>query len=360
MSSGHSLKHKPLSYLDAVRVFNELEADLKDASRNSAHSAIQLLQAFNSISTRLHTLDMQVIMPPMKPQWKLMRKEYTELIWQVRTNALTISARLKMFGAVVLPLAMRPANGQSSRSHHETLHVLQSYMSISAEQAALTFQLVEKAVNLNTALANFHTAVAKASSQRASTGQRELQQLSHKIVELQTNVKSSKLSLPDVTHVAFTALRLIASFGQQSSRAKLSRYSLTLNGNDLSQLTNLYQELDRTRNEVAHAQYASQISHRKSDILSNVRSAISDLVPNEVSSLETALNFMMAIWLRLQADCQEMLTWIQKGRNSPPPPSVATYFHGGYTIYSALSVSLDQYVEGIDPSQFPNIEINNF
>jgi hypothetical protein len=68
MSSGHSLKHEPLSYLDAVRVFNELEADLKDASRNSAHSAIQLLQAFNSISTRLHTLDMQVIMPPMKPQ----------------------------------------------------------------------------------------------------------------------------------------------------------------------------------------------------------------------------------------------------------------------------------------------------
>ncbi|KAJ7481627.1 hypothetical protein FB451DRAFT_1129986 [Mycena latifolia] len=355
MSSTHPLKRKPLSYMDVVRIFNELDADLKDASKDLAQSTVRLLQDFDSIATQLHSVDIQALMPPVKPQWKLLRRDYTELIWQVRTNATTISARIKMFCAVILPLSTRPS--ESSRSHREKLHVLQSYMTISAEQAALTFGTVEKAVNLNSVSSNLHTEIARATSQRASSSQRELQGLSHKISTLQMNVQniysaSSKLSCPDVTHVAFTAFRVIASTGRQSSKAKLPRYHLNLQGDALSQMLNLFQDLDGTRNEVAHAQYTTQISHRKSDVLSKARTAISDLIPNGMLLLEASLSLFLAIWLRLQADCLDIVNWIQNNRE--PPPSIAAYLHGGYSIYSVLANSLDSYVEAIDVQQFPN------
>ncbi|KAJ7507282.1 hypothetical protein B0H11DRAFT_197708 [Mycena galericulata] len=355
MSSVHSLKHKPLSYTDVVRIFNELETDLQDACKNLAQSIVQLMQAFNSIATQLHSVDLQAIMPPIKPQWKIIRRDYTELVFHIRTNASAISARLKMFCTVILPLCTRPSVGQSSRSYREKLHVLQSYMAISAEQAALTFQLVEKTANLNFVSSNLHTEIARATSQRAQSGQRELQDLSQKISLLQTNVQSlfsgsSKLSCPDVSYAAFTAFRVIAAAGRQSSKAKLSRYHLSLNGNDLSQMSNLFQDLDGTRNEVAHAQYTAQISHRKSDALSKARTAISELVPNEISTLETAITFFMSVWLTLQADCLEIVTWIQNNSREPPP-SIYVYIHGGYTLYSVLSSSLDSYVEAIDSHQ---------
>jgi len=358
MSSARSLKHTPLSYADVVLLFNELEKDLKDACKSLAQSTVQLMQAFNTIATQLHSVDLQAIMPPVKPQWKIIRRDYMDLVFQIRTNAATISARTKMFCAVILPLSTRPSVGQSSRSHREKLHVLQSYMAISAEQAALTFQLVEKMVNLNSLSSNFHTEIARAASQRAQSGQRELQDLAQKILLLQTNVQnlfsgSSKLSCPDVSYVAFTAFRVIGAAGRQSSKGKLSRYHLTLSGNDLSQMSSVFQDLDGTRNEVAHAQYTTQISHRKSDVLSKARTAISDLVPNEISILETAMSLFMAIWLRLQADCLEIVNWLQNNFREPPP-SVSAYLHGGYTIYSVLAASLDSYVEAIDLQQFPN------
>lgn len=162
--------------------------------------------------------------------------------------------------------------------------------------------------------------------------------------------QSSKLSCPDATYVAFTAFRLIGSAGRQSSKAKLSRYHLVRTANksflveflsfkscktlssDLLQISTLFQNLDGglkiyfvfivvnvslgTRNEVAHAQYTAQISHRTSDVLSQARTAISDLVPNEISILEATLSFFLAIWLRLQADCLDVVNWIQNNRVS--------------------------------------------
>ncbi|KAJ7846341.1 hypothetical protein B0H14DRAFT_934429 [Mycena olivaceomarginata] len=190
MSSTHPLKRKPLSYLDVIRCLNELDADFKDSCKTLAQSTVQLIQGFNSISTQLHSVDLQAAMPPVKPQWKSMRREYMELIPILRTNAATCSARLKMFCSVILPLSVRPSSGQSSRSHREKQHVLQSFMTISAEQAALTFQLVEKAMHLNSGTSNFHTEIARATSQRASSGQRELQDLAQKIFLLQKNVEN--------------------------------------------------------------------------------------------------------------------------------------------------------------------------
>ncbi|KAK7019892.1 tryptophan synthase beta subunit-like PLP-dependent enzyme [Favolaschia claudopus] len=349
MSSTHRMKRKPLSYIDIVRCFNELDADFKDASRNLALSTVQLLQGYDSISMQLHSVDLQAAMPPVKPQWKLIRKDYMELVCLLRMNAVTCSARIKMFCNVILPLSVRSSTSQSSRSHQEKQHVLQSFITISAEQAALTFQLAEKAVHLNSVASNFHTEIARASSQRASSGQRELQDLAQKISVLQTDVQNFKLSRPDATYLAFTAFRLIVSSGQQSSKMKLSRYPLTLD-NDLSQISNLFQELDGMRNEVAHAQYTTQISHRKSDVLSQARTAISDLVPSQTLMLEGTLNLFAAIWLRLQTDSLDILNWVQHGRE--PPPCTSAYLNGSSTIYFALANILDTYAETIDPRQF--------
>ncbi|KAJ6481711.1 hypothetical protein C8R45DRAFT_1002812 [Mycena sanguinolenta] len=257
---------------------------------------------------------------------------------------------MKMFCSVILPLSVRPSASHSSRSHREKQHVLQSFMTISAEQAALTFQLAEKVMRLNSGTCNFHTEIARVTSQRTSSAQRELQDLAQKISLLQKNVQnlfaeSFKLSRPDATYVAFTAFRLIASSGGQSSKAKLSRYPLTLD-NDLSQMSNLFQELDGTRNEIVHAQYTTQISHRKSDVLSKARTAISDLVPNEILTLEAALSLITAMWLRLQTDSLEIYNWVQHNRE--PPACISAYLHGGYSVYSSFSDALDTYVEAID------------
>ncbi|KAJ7164980.1 hypothetical protein C8R46DRAFT_301577 [Mycena filopes] len=345
---------RPLSYLDVVRSLIDLEPDLKDAFKNLAQSTVRLKQGFDSIATQLHSVDIQAMMPPLKPQWNLTRREYLELVGLLRTNASTCSARIKMFCGVILPLAVRPSAGQSSRSHREKRHVLESFMTISSEQAALTFQLVQKTIGLNTTTSNFHTEIARVTSQRASSGQRELQDLAQKISTLQSNVQnlysaSFKLACPDVIYVAFTTFRLVATAGRQSSKTKLSRYPLTLD-NDLSEMSNLFQELDGTRNEVAHAQYTAQISHRKSDVLSKARIATSDLVPNQISLLEPILSLITAIWLRLQGDSSDVLHWVQNNRE--PPPCVSAYLHGGHTIYSTLANCLDSYVEGIDLQQF--------
>ncbi|KAJ7248613.1 hypothetical protein B0H12DRAFT_1234932 [Mycena haematopus] len=298
MSSNHSQKRKPLSYMDIIRCFKELDTDFKDACKNLAQSTVQLTQDFDSISMRLHSLDLQAVMPPVKLQWQLIRK-------------------------------------------------------ISAEQAAHTFHLVEKVIRLNSGMCNFHTEIARVTSQRASSGQRELQDLAQKILSLQNNVQnlfseSFKLSRPDATYVAFTAFRLISASGGQSSKAKLSRYPLVSIQNTIDITPT--EELDGTRNEIAHAQYTTQISHRKSDALSKARTAISDLVPNGILMLEAALSLFTAIWLRLQTDSLDIFNWVQNNRD--PPPCISAYLHGGYTVYSTLIVALDTYAEAIDLQRF--------
>jgi hypothetical protein len=116
-----------------------------------------------------------------------------------------------------------------------------------------------------------------------------------------------------------------------------------------------------TRNEIAHAQYTTQISHRKSDVLSKARTAISDLVPQEILMLEGALSLFTTTWLRLQTDSLDIFNWVQHNRVSSfsselkppdlvkePPPCISAYLHGGYTVYSTLVNALDTYVEAID------------
>ncbi|KAF7319408.1 Tryptophan synthase beta subunit-like PLP-dependent enzyme [Mycena chlorophos] len=306
---------RPLSYLDIARCLFELEGDLKLASQNLALSTVQLVQGFDAIATQLHSVDIQAIMPPLKPQWKRLRSEYLELLSLLRTNVLNISARIKMFCAVILPFSVQQA---SSRRQQEKAHVLHSYMTISADQAALAFGLVEKAISFNSVFSNFHRELARATSQQTSTSPRELQDLAHKTTLLHKSIKqygvlytgSSKLSCPDATYPAYTAFRLIVSAGQQTAKTKLSRYHLTLDSN-LAHMSTLFQGLDDARNEVAHAQYAAKMSHRTSEVLSTTRTAVSDLVPRQMLLVETMLSLVMAIWLRLQADCLEVGNWVR-------------------------------------------------
>ncbi|KAJ7057086.1 hypothetical protein C8F01DRAFT_342843 [Mycena amicta] len=343
-------KRKPLSYLDVARCLFELETDLKTASKNLGQSTIHLVQSFDAIATQLHSVDLQGAMPPVKPQWKIIRRDYLELLSLLRSNVLTLSARIKMFCTVVLPLSVRPSGANLVRSHQEKVHVLQSYMTISAEQASLAFSLVEKAVSFNSVLSNFHMEIARATSQRTPSSPRELQDLAQKMTLLHKSVKqlyggSCKLSCPHATYPAFTAFRLISSAGQQTAKTKLSRYQLTLDSN-LSHMSTLFQNLDDARNEIAHAQYTAKMSHRTSEVLSATRTAISDLVPNEMLVVEAILSLVMAIWLRLQADCLDIANWVQNTAQEPPP-GISAYLQG-FTIYATLSSSLDSYAEAID------------
>ncbi|KAJ7135436.1 hypothetical protein C8R43DRAFT_894099 [Mycena crocata] len=336
------LKRKPLSYTDVVRFFNELETDLKDACKSLAQSSVHLVQGFDSVATQLHSVDLQAMMPPIKPQLGNHVQEYMALVLQIHTNASTISARIKMFCTVILPLSIRPSTGQSSRSHREKIHVLQSYMTISAEQAALTFQLVERAVKLNSVLSNFHTDIARATSQRASSGQRELPDLVKKIVLLQTNILYiyNNLNLPQRLSITM----IFPKCRTCSRTLMVCMYQCTIFDS-----SSVADSILGARNEVAHAQYATQISHRKSDVLSKARTTVSDLVPIVMVTLEETLSFIMAIWLRLQADCLDIFNWIQSNRE--PPPCISIYLNGGYTLYSQLASCLDAYVEAIDLQQ---------
>jgi hypothetical protein len=95
-----------------------------------------------------------------------------------------------MFCTVVLPLTSRTLKEGSARSHDEKIKVLQSYMSISSDHAALTKSLAENAVKLNSNLNSFHSEFAQLVSRSASTsGRTELRDLQHKISELEANVK---------------------------------------------------------------------------------------------------------------------------------------------------------------------------
>ena len=70
-----------------------------------------------------------------------------------------------------------------------------------------------------------------------------------------------------------------------------------------------------TQNEIAHAHYASQVSHRKTDVLTTARTTLSMLVSDEMLTIETGLSLFLSIWSRLQTDCMDILKWLQKGKH---------------------------------------------
>ncbi|KAF5384293.1 hypothetical protein D9615_003237 [Tricholomella constricta] len=177
------------SYADTVRSLNapDIHGDLDNACGQLALTAVNLLENFDYIAKQLHTIDLLRLASPFKPQWDSLRKDFKDVLWNFRSNAGFISGRLKMFCTVVLPLTAR--NASTSRSHDEKLQVLRSFMSISADHAAITRTLVGNAMKFTKALNTFHTDFLKFASQRVTAGQRELRELAQKLTDLESNVR---------------------------------------------------------------------------------------------------------------------------------------------------------------------------
>ncbi|KAG6865738.1 hypothetical protein C0991_012210 [Blastosporella zonata] len=184
-----SSQNAGVTYSDTLRTINspDVHSDLDSACEQLALTAVRLMENFDYIAKQLHTIDMLGSNPPLKPQWNSLRKEYKDLLWHFRSNAGFISGRLKMFCTVVLPLSAR--NSTSSRSHDEKLQVLGSFMSISADHASLTRNLVGSAMKFNNSLNVFHTEFLEFASQRSSGGQRELREVAHKMTDLESSIR---------------------------------------------------------------------------------------------------------------------------------------------------------------------------
>jgi hypothetical protein len=347
-----------VNYADTVRSVNaaDVQEDLDNACEQLSSTGIRLMENFDNVAKQLHTIDLLGLTSPFKPQWNTLRKDFRDLLWHFRSNAGFISARLKMFCSVVLPLTAR--NSSTSRSHDEKLQVLRSFMSISADHSALTRNLVGNAMKFNNALNTFHTEFLKFSSQRVAAGQRELRELSQKLTDLESSVRqlclaNGKFSSPDVTHFAYSMYRTCASSKRKSTRAKASHQRLALNTPELATIDRLYEQLDLSRNEVAHAQYTAQVCHRKTDAITTAQTTMSTLVSDEMIAIELGLSFFLSIWSRLQSDCTDILHWLQNPRNHPETPgAIVALLDGGQTLYATVADALDTCVMGIDPSHF--------
>ncbi|KAL0946185.1 hypothetical protein HGRIS_012446 [Hohenbuehelia grisea] len=366
-----------MTYAEAVRTLNasDVQADISEACQKLAKTTVKMMQEFDHIAAQLHTIDLQGQSAPLLPQWNVLRQNYREVVWQFRTNAGLISGRLKLFCSLILPLATRNITGGSSRNHQEKLQVLQSFMGVSlprtplvasihlfqikvsSDHAALTRSLAENVLKLNSSLSGFHTGFTRFAASRVSSGQTELRNLRHKISELETELKQlyigvGRLVGVEVGFLVYSTFRTIIS-ASRSGRNKVSRHRLALHGSDAIAVGRLYEQLDRTHNEVAHADYAAQVSHRRNDSVTTSRAAVSSLASDQMMAIQGSLGLFLAIWSRLQTDCTEILRWVQT-THSPNdlPPSLTVYLQGGQTFYSTLAQSLDAFVSAIDPSLF--------
>jgi len=352
----HPSKQKAVTYTEAVRTLNtdDVQADLNDACEQLASSLVELAERFDTVAKLLHTTDLQGP-TTFRAQWNVLRKDFKNLLRNFRSNAGFISGRLKMFSNVVLPLAARNASGP--RSHGEKLQVLQSFMAISADHAALTQTFVAHAMKFNNVLNSFHIDFLKFTSQRTASGQRELRDLAQKISELEATTRqlctvNGRSSGPDVTHFVYSTLRLSASCKRKPSRARFPHQRLALPG-DLAAIGRLYEQLEGTRNEVTHAQYTAQVCHRKTDALTTAQTMISTLISDEMIAMESSLSFFLSIWSRLQYDSNDILHWLQHPRGHPEMPhAIASLLDGGHYLYASVADGLDICVLGIDPSQF--------
>jgi len=355
-----------MSYSDGVNILvdKDVQDDINDACNKLAHSMNAMMDKFDSIAKHMHTLDLLRHTAPLKPRWESMRRDVAELLWQFRTNAGVISGRLKLFCTAVLPMAARNIDGRSagkSHYHRESLQVLQSFMTISAEHAALTRSLIERTTRLSTLLAGFSNEFAKLVSRQPISGQKEMCNLSLRMSELEKHIQSlflvtGQLSNSDITHLMYNSVRLVSSAGRTGGRSKLFRRRITLAG-DLSNIGKVYEQLDRKRNEVVHAQYDAQLHQSRTDPVATAHTMVSAFCLDQLLTSESGLSLYLAIWSRLRTDCSDILYWIK----SPPgqfsvPPIISSYLEGGNTLYATLATALDVYAAGVDPSLYANFD----
>ncbi|KAF5392665.1 hypothetical protein D9757_000934 [Collybiopsis confluens] len=355
-------KPKPLSYPDAIRVFNDDDVmqNLKEACQKLSESGTELIKAFETISSQLHTFDKHS--PPcsvdlLTPQWQGYQKEFTEIARQHRANAGIISGRLKSNSRLYSTLSplystISPNTDQLGRGSVLCGHTASHRSNfrgwlfiISSDTMCNTRNLVETQLKLNADLASFHNEFMEVSNQKAAN-RKVLQDLTPKMAELEQTIRqiylvNGQVTEPDVTLLAFSALRIPST---SRRRTKLSHRQLILPGSELSAVKKLYEALEQSENGIAHALYNSKVSHRQTDLTTTTRIAISSLVSEEILTTEPILTFFVSIWARLQADCLDILRWLQQDRKPSQTPScIKAFVESGHTLYLSVADALDVY-----------------
>ncbi|KAF8902623.1 hypothetical protein CPB84DRAFT_1775843 [Gymnopilus junonius] len=354
----HPPKVRPISYSEAVETFNsqEVQTDMNDACGKLAHAMSLMMEKFDAITKQMHTIDLLRLNAPFKPKWDSMRQDLAEILWQFRTNSGVISGRLKLFCSAVLPMAASIMGLNSARSthHNESLQVLQSYMSISAEHAALTRSLVERTARLSTRLNAFTIELTKFVGHNTTGGQHEMWDLAQKLSELDVQVQhlftvTNELSNVDVMHLLFTSSRMISYVGRTPGRSNITRRHIILDG-DLKDIGRAYENTDRKRNEVAHAQYASQLRQNRTDPLAIAQTMVSTYFSDQTLTSESVLGLFLSIWSRLRTDCSEIFHWIKNPSHVAVPSVVSCYVESGCTLHLPLATALDVYAAWADPN----------
>ncbi|KAG7095724.1 hypothetical protein E1B28_006437 [Marasmius oreades] len=178
----------------------------------------------------------------------------------------------------------------------------------------------------------------------------------HPLIELSFQLKHS--SRADISLLAYTALKVSASGVRRSPRKGLLTFEkVVLCGSEATAVGALHEHLEGAHNELVHAQYSAQIAHRNTDIVTTTRTAISNLVSDEMLNLQSGLNLFLTIWATLRTECMDILEWLENQKkhqnpSPPPPPCVESYLTDGSTLYSSLAGALDIYVEGLESSCF--------
>lgn len=65
------------------------------------------------------------------------------------------------------------------------------------------------------------------------------------------------------------------------------------------------------RNEVAHAQYASQLRQSRTDPLATAQTMVSAFLLDQMLTSESGLSLFLSIWSRLRTDCNEIFHWLK-------------------------------------------------
>lgn len=168
--------------------------------------------------------------------------------------------------------------------------------------------------------------------------------------------QTRETSNADVTHLAFTASRLVSSAGHTTGRSRItrkpivSRYFETHGGviytrykmldGELINIGRAYEHADSTfhlcliahgeppanclrlvekRSEVAHAQYASQLRQDRVNPLTTAQTMLSTFLLDQMLTSECGLGIFMAIWARLRTDCTEIYHWVKNPQTVRTP-----------------------------------------
>ncbi|KAJ2914954.1 hypothetical protein MD484_g5441, partial [Candolleomyces efflorescens] len=300
----YSSKPKLLTYPEATRAFanEDVREDINDACARLGQAMSKMMERFDSVAKQMHTLDLQRLAAPLKPRWDALSK-------------------------------------------------------ISAEHAALTRTLLDRALAFLHQMVTFHAELAKLVSRQSASGQKEIHELAVKLSDLEAQVAqvcilNLEVPRPDVTHVTYSTFKIVASSGRRPGRSKIPQQRMLVQAlsDDLGRLTLAYQGLESRKNEFAHAQYSAQVRTPQANYLGLPQITVAPLVSDLMLSLENSLGLFLAIWARLKIDCSDILQWISTPAPTGMPLVFSGYQESGPALYATLANALDSCVSNIDPN----------